>query len=269
MIRRRRGQGADKEARPAVAVDLDGTILAYGPPEYPELGEPLPGSVEGLAAMRQLGYRIVIYTCRLSGLPVLDGLEAARIAKHLAERGVPFDEIALPGAGKPKAEWYVDDRAVRFEGNWDEVVAMIASSDMVGMASRVASEFSAAVHVARRMIAGMGTVSFDGRRWALKWQAPLFLVEMGDGKVLDRDLEAKTDGLRASLERLPRPPGVDLEVKPRGFTCMGQAGLVGEVDFEFTSGGRPYGFGTGRDSEEADFSSRLHAHLKASGYKVK
>jgi len=127
--------------RPAIAVDLDGTILSYDPPAYPGLGEPLPGVIEALTALRDIGYRIIVHTCRLRGAPEEVGAEAARIAAHLTERGVPFDELFLPGAGKPMAEWYIDDKAVAFRGDWDEVLEEIVEADISRMASRVASAF--------------------------------------------------------------------------------------------------------------------------------
>jgi len=127
--------------RPVIAVDLDGTILSYDPPSFPDLGEPLPGAIEGLQAIQNLGYKILIYTCRLKGTPEEVGAEVAKISKHLTDRGVPFDELFLPGAAKPMAEWYVDDKGLSFQGDWNEIVEIIADKDMVRMAARVASTF--------------------------------------------------------------------------------------------------------------------------------
>jgi len=129
--------------RPAIAIDLDGTILEYDPPEYPELGEPLPGAADALQALRELGYRVVIHTCRLRGTPEEVGEQAALITRHLVERGVPFDELFLPGAAKPMAEWYVDDRAIAFDGDWDAAVSRVVDRDLGMMAARVASAFLA------------------------------------------------------------------------------------------------------------------------------
>ena len=81
MGRSRRGIDVDMPAgqdQPAVAVDLDGTILEYDPPEYPALGNPIPGAVAGLQALRALGYRLVVHTCRIRGLPEVYGADGRR-----------------------------------------------------------------------------------------------------------------------------------------------------------------------------------------------
>jgi hypothetical protein len=43
---------------------------------------------------------------------------------YLDTWGVPYNEIWV-GAGKPVAKAYVDDRALRFDNNWDAIVESI------------------------------------------------------------------------------------------------------------------------------------------------
>jgi|WetSurMetagenome_2_1015567.scaffolds.fasta_scaffold15150_3 hypothetical protein len=98
--------------RPKVlAVDLDGTILHD---EFPAKGDPIDGMKEQLEALRELGWKIVIWTVR-------DDNEG--VAKHLKKHGVPFDYINENPFGPPKqsrkiyADAYLDDRAIPFSGN--------------------------------------------------------------------------------------------------------------------------------------------------------
>lgn len=92
--------------KPAVAVDLDGTLTVYPFTVTDVIGPPLDGAAE---FMRWLAMRakVIVHTARLAGdcsaLPV--------IAVWLTEHGIAFDEI-WTSPGKPWARAYVDDRAV-------------------------------------------------------------------------------------------------------------------------------------------------------------
>ena len=46
---------------PVVAIDFDGTIFVD---EYPFVGEPLPGAIETINRYHNLGWTIIINTCR-------------------------------------------------------------------------------------------------------------------------------------------------------------------------------------------------------------
>lgn len=102
------------ERKKVLAVDLDGTLLQYdgwkGEAHY---GEPNPGMREVLKQVAEAGWVIVIWTTR--------GGDGA-IRRHLSKHNIPFDYInknphGPPGAS-PKifADVYLDDRALRFEG---------------------------------------------------------------------------------------------------------------------------------------------------------
>ena len=118
-----------------VAVDFDGTIYA-GPftaaDEIP--GEPLPGAIAWLKSELARGHVLIIHTCRLTSSH--EGctfpLEAHRdpfvgrdaIATWLVLHGITYRELhrlqfwLYPG--KPFADEYLDDKAVRFEGTYPQ-----------------------------------------------------------------------------------------------------------------------------------------------------
>jgi hypothetical protein len=129
---------------PAVAVDVDGTILDYDPDAFPELGVPKPGSVEALSELRGMGYLIRLHTCRLTGDGVDPEVEANRIAEHLTAHGVPFDEIVMPGEGKPHADYYVDDKGLRFDGDWGKVVSFVKGDRAARMTDGLVTEWQLA-----------------------------------------------------------------------------------------------------------------------------
>lgn len=100
--------------RPKIlAVDLDGTILKYDDIDKP-MGEPIPGIADVLAGVKSAGWCVIVWTVRNN----LDEIRA-----HLNKHGVPFDYInenpwqPSGGSAKVAAHVYLDDRALRFEGD--------------------------------------------------------------------------------------------------------------------------------------------------------
>jgi len=109
-----------------IAVDLDGTILEYGGWKgHSRFGKPLPGAKEALQKLKERGFVIIIWTTR-------DNKE--EIARYLREQGIPFDYINEnpygPPDGSPKiyADYYVDDKAIEFKGDWQEVLKKICGA---------------------------------------------------------------------------------------------------------------------------------------------
>ncbi len=104
-----------------VCVDLDGTIAHYtewfGEHHF---GNVIPGCKKALETLRDNNWIIIIYTTRAN---------KKLISEYLIANNIPFDfinenpnqpENAI--GGKPFADVYIDDRAIRFNGNWDETI---------------------------------------------------------------------------------------------------------------------------------------------------
>ena len=89
--------------KPRICVDFDGTITPDGRIIFPDC-------ISTLTRLHEK-YRIAIYSARLTEAERLD-MEAV-----LDSNKVPYDEI-LPR--KPEADYYIDDKAIRFEG-WDKI----------------------------------------------------------------------------------------------------------------------------------------------------
>jgi hypothetical protein len=113
-----------------VCVDFDGTIADS---DYPDTGVPIEGVREALFALRGMGYRIRIYSCRLcavepDGRPrsVEElGVELAAIQEFMERNDLPYDDVVLSGEGKPHAAFYIDDKAVCFRGSWTDTIDRI------------------------------------------------------------------------------------------------------------------------------------------------
>ncbi|QIG71675.1 putative dehalogenase hydrolase-like protein [Rhizobium phage RHph_TM40] len=100
------------------AIDFDGVIYPYknGYNNGLMSEDPIPGARDALVHLRNEGHKIVINTCR-------GAVEDLKSYFNLHD--IPFDEINEnsdnyedSNKGKPFADYYIDDRAIRFEGDW-------------------------------------------------------------------------------------------------------------------------------------------------------
>ena len=103
-----------------IAIDFDGTICkkqAYADGKIWE--KPNEGAAKALTSLKEDGYKIVVYTVRLSpDKALLDYDEKRlRIKCWMKLHKIPFDDIV---GHKPSAMAYIDDRAIRFT-NWHDI----------------------------------------------------------------------------------------------------------------------------------------------------
>lgn len=119
--------------QPTIGVDFDGTLCDFA---YPGIGAPKPGAKEALARFRKLGYRVVIWTCRTCSYhfdifggdpaqPTMERTHVIEMKAWLDHHGFEYDEIDDGSRGKLHADFYVDDKAIRFENNWNWIASHI------------------------------------------------------------------------------------------------------------------------------------------------
>ena len=108
-----------------ICVDLDGVVCQLRKPgqTYADV-DAVPGAIQKLRKLRSAGHVIIIYTAR--HMKTCDGnvgLAIARIGRitldWLARHEVEYDEIYF---GKPWADVYLDDNALRFI-SWDDIAS--------------------------------------------------------------------------------------------------------------------------------------------------
>lgn len=100
-----------------IAIDLDGVLCPVKGPDasYADL-EPLPGAADRIRQLRADGHTVIILTARhMATCEGNVGLVVQRVGKitldWLQQHGIEYDEIHF---GKPNADVYIDDRALRF-----------------------------------------------------------------------------------------------------------------------------------------------------------
>lgn len=101
-----------------ICIDLDGTLCELKQPgqSYADVA-PLPGAAERLRELRANGHEVVLQTARhMKSCNGDVGKVLARVGattlEWLERHGFEYDEIHF---GKPNADLYIDDRALRFE----------------------------------------------------------------------------------------------------------------------------------------------------------
>ncbi len=97
-----------------VMVDLDGVICTEEIFHDRPLAQPMAGARAALQKLRAAGYVVVIYTARSWG-------EYRVTRAWLEQHGFEYDGLHM---GKPVADVWIDDRAVRFT-DWDSALQQL------------------------------------------------------------------------------------------------------------------------------------------------
>lgn len=85
-----------------IAVDFDGTLHTG---KFPAIGAPRHDVLEALITSAQRGHALILHTCR-------KGLELDEAVLWCEDHGLDLAAV-WNGPGKPTADFYLDDRAIR------------------------------------------------------------------------------------------------------------------------------------------------------------
>tara|TARA_R100000458_G_C8277769_1_gene253440 strand:+ start:3549 stop:4544 length:996 start_codon:yes stop_codon:yes gene_type:complete len=110
-----------------VAVDFDGVIHTFdkGWHDGTCYGEPIEGSLDALKELSKV-YRIVIFTAKVKpDRPLVNGKTGTELVDEwLTKHGVR-DIVEEVTCEKPRADYYIDDKAIEFTGNWDSILTRL------------------------------------------------------------------------------------------------------------------------------------------------
>jgi len=107
----------EAQRRRVLIIDIDGTICTKVPVGEYDKADPLPGAVEAMNHLREAGFRIFFYSSR-------HFIHWDVTTKWLRDNGFEYEGLIL---NKPLGMYYIDDKAIRFGGDWKEILDFIAS----------------------------------------------------------------------------------------------------------------------------------------------
>lgn len=108
-----------------ICIDFDGVIAQIDGENKDVPGDVVPGARDAMKVLKDEGYTIIIHTCRKDNKMLRKWLEDNDISYDYINENP--DQPDGTNKGKPMADLYVDDRAVRFSGNWTWAMRDIAN----------------------------------------------------------------------------------------------------------------------------------------------
>ena len=97
-----------------IILDLDGCLFQYDHYTAFQFGDPMPGVRAFLEEMQARGHTIRLQTTRAD-------IERDALLHHLDWHNLAYLIDDVQCGGKLCGEVYIDDRAVRFAGDWNDV----------------------------------------------------------------------------------------------------------------------------------------------------
>jgi len=119
-----------------IAIDLDGCLVqAQEPYDQLTIGAPVPEAVTAIWIWLAAGHRVILHTCRarrgrwIAEAPIQQRERLLAIREWLVDIGLP-DLPVWADEGKPHADLYLDDRALRVTadaGAWYQAEIAVAT----------------------------------------------------------------------------------------------------------------------------------------------
>lgn len=121
------GYDKTKHLLKRLCVDLDGTICKNkeSGQSYEDV-DPIPGAIESLWKLKEMGFDIVIHTARNMGtcnnnIAKVTARQAPIITEWCKKHNCPYDELLF---GKPHVDFIIDDKAIEFT-NWEDTMNIL------------------------------------------------------------------------------------------------------------------------------------------------
>jgi hypothetical protein len=115
--------------RTRICVDWDSTLAEE---RWPQVGGWLPGALDALRRLAAEYDEVVIFSCRVACFdrdettPRDNDDQIRAINNMLWIAGIPGNVYVWNRPFKPPALHYIDDKAIEFRGDWEEVLTRVA-----------------------------------------------------------------------------------------------------------------------------------------------
>jgi hypothetical protein len=115
--------GFENELR-NLAIDFDGVVHTFdkGWHDGTCYGDPIDGSLEAIESLSK-DYNIIIFSAKVRpDRPLVGGQTGKELVQEWLEKHNVMQYVDDITHEKPRAEYYIDDKAIRFENNWKEIL---------------------------------------------------------------------------------------------------------------------------------------------------
>lgn len=110
--------------RKNIAIDFDGVIHEFDKGWYDGTcyGKPIPGSLEAIKKLSKK-YNVIIFSSKvLPDRPLVNNMTGKQLVINWLKKYNVYEFINDITYLKPRAEFYIDDKAIKFENNWDKII---------------------------------------------------------------------------------------------------------------------------------------------------
>jgi hypothetical protein len=106
-----------------IAVDFDGVIHDFkGWGDGTCYGDPLPGSLSAIKKLSEK-YNVIIFTAKARpDRPLVNNKTGKELVEEWLEKHDVLKFIDYVTFEKPRAKFYIDDKAIKYDNNWDQII---------------------------------------------------------------------------------------------------------------------------------------------------
>ena len=115
------------ENKKNIGIDFDGVIhkCSKGYHDGTVYDDPIEGSLESLKTIKEMGYNIIIYSCKSrSDRPSVNGKNGTEMIWEWLEKYNVKHLVTDVVSEKPRAICFIDDKGYRFE-NWEDTMKFL------------------------------------------------------------------------------------------------------------------------------------------------
>ena len=107
-----------------LAIDFDGVVHTFdkGWHDGTCYGEPIEGSLEAIKSLSE-HWNIIIFSAKVRpDRPLVNGMSGYELVDKWLEKHGVRNYVSEITHEKPRAKFYIDDKAIEFKNNWDEIL---------------------------------------------------------------------------------------------------------------------------------------------------